>query len=72
MSSVRGVFDPETITILSAAFDEAWLALPPVQHTPAVRSALAERILRKAGEGERDPIRLRTYALLDLAGTNGV
>ena len=53
MSSVRGVFDPETITILSAAFDEAWLALPPVQHTPTMRSALAERILRKAGEGER-------------------
>jgi hypothetical protein len=64
VSSVRGAFDPETIAVLSAIFDEACLALPPGRHTPAMRCTLAEGILRKAGEGERDPVRLRTYALL--------
>jgi hypothetical protein len=67
LSTVRGAFDPETITLLSAVFDEACLALPQGQHTPKMRSTLAERILRKAGEGERDPIRLRTYAMMDVA-----
>jgi hypothetical protein len=65
VSTVRGAFDPETITLLSAVFDEACLALPPGQRTPKMRSRLAECILRKAGEGERDPVRLRTDALAD-------
>jgi hypothetical protein len=56
--TVRGAFDPETLAILRSVFDEACLALPPGQHTASMRSTLAEHILRKAGEGERDPIRL--------------
>ena len=67
MSTVRGAFDPETLEILRAVFDEACLALSPGQHTPSMRSTLAERILRKAGEGERDPVRLRAYALMQVA-----
>jgi hypothetical protein len=67
VSTVRGAFDPETLAILRAVFDEACLALPSGQHTSSMRSTLAERILRKAGEGERDPIRLRAYALTEVA-----
>jgi hypothetical protein len=66
MSAGEGVFDPETLAVLKAAFDEACLALPPGQHTPSVRSALAQRILKKASQGERDPLRLRAYALTDV------
>jgi hypothetical protein len=65
------VFDPETLAILKAVFDEACAALPPGQRTPGVRSLLAERILRKAGEGERDPARLGTYALLQILSPAG-
>jgi hypothetical protein len=67
LSTVRGAFDPETLAVLRAVFDEACLALSPSQHTPSMRSALAERILRKAGEGELDPVRLRAYALMQVA-----
>jgi hypothetical protein len=67
LSTVVGAFDPETLAVLRAVFDEACLALPAGQHTPSMRSTLAERILKKAGEGERDPMRLRAYALLQAA-----
>jgi hypothetical protein len=69
VSGIHGAFDPETIKVLSAAFEEACLALPSGQQTAAMRSALAERILRKAAEGERDPINLRAYALLQTTST---
>jgi hypothetical protein len=69
MSAVRGAFDPDTLAILRGVFDEACLALTPDQHTPGIRSKLAERILKRAGEGELDPVRLRTYALMDVVPT---
>jgi hypothetical protein len=72
MSAVSGAFDPETLAILRAVFDEACLALPPNQHTPGMRSKLAERILKRASEGETDPVRLRTYALLDVVPATGL
>jgi hypothetical protein len=57
-------FDPETITLLRNVLDDAWSRLPPGQ-TNVSRSLLAERILKAASEGERDPIRLRTHAIVD-------
>jgi len=67
LSTVQGAFDPETLAVLRAVFDEACLALLPGQHTPSMRSTLAERILKKAGEGESDPVRLLAYALMQVA-----
>ena len=52
--------------MLRGVFDEACLALTPDQLTTSMRSKLAERILKGAGEGELDPVRLRTYALIDV------
>jgi hypothetical protein len=72
MFAVRGAFDPETLAILRAVFDEACLALPPNHHTPSMRSALAQRILKRASEGETDPVRLRTYALMDVVPATGL
>ena len=63
MSSVQGSFDPETLDVLRAALDDACLALPAEQQSAGMRTKLAERILRKASQGERDPLRLRAYAL---------
>jgi len=61
-------FDPETVSLLSRAFDEAWIETQvmlggkPVDAT-SVRSALAKRIMAAAKGGERDPARLKLIAL---------
>jgi hypothetical protein len=62
----QGSFDPETLAILKAAFDDACAHLAADQRTAGMRSTVAERILKLAARGERDPIRLRTYALLEV------
>ena len=58
-------FDPETVRIMSAAFDAAWKELLDVGHASttrykanATREALAKRIIDIARRGERDPARL--------------
>jgi hypothetical protein len=69
MSTVQGVqgvqdaFDPEALAVLKSAFDDACSALPAGQQTVVIRAQLAQRILHKAREGERDPVALRAYAL---------
>ena len=65
-------FDPETLSLLSRVFDEAWietqvtLGNKPLDAT-AVRSALAKRIMAAAKGGERDPDRLKLIALQAVA-----
>jgi hypothetical protein len=63
-------FDPETIAMLKGALDEAWSCLPAGQ-TAVTQSLLAERILKAARDGERDPDRLRTHAITDDDGNEG-
>ena len=71
-----GVFDPDDIRILIAAFDKAWEA---VQASGAIfdkakadsaRAILAKHIIAAAKHGERDHARLRDGALLALAQSN--
>ena len=50
--------------MLRDVLDEAWSCLPAGQ-TNITRSLLAERILKAARHGERDPDRLRTHAITD-------
>jgi hypothetical protein len=57
-------YDPETLTVLRAALDEAWALLPENRKSEAQKSDMAQRILRKAAEGVRDPVRLRASALV--------
>ena len=66
MSAEDKAFDPETLAILKVAFDEACLDLGPGQRIPSVRANLAQRILSRASQGERDPERLRAYALMNV------
>jgi hypothetical protein len=56
-------FDPDTIALLRTTLDHAWASLEPGQQVVTSRSILAERILRAAARGERDPDRLRAHAL---------
>src|SRR6516225_8673567 len=54
-------FDPDTIAILRTTLDSAWAGLPPTRRALTSQSLLAERILRAAARGERDPDRLRAH-----------
>jgi hypothetical protein len=58
-------FDPDTIALLRITLDRAWAGLPPGQQASTSRSLLAERILKAAAQGERDPDRLRARATED-------
>jgi len=59
-------FDPQTLVILEAAFDEAWLTLKAVGNSTVRPDELARSMLRLAMEGERDPVRLHDCALKGL------
>jgi hypothetical protein len=59
-------FDPQTLVLLEAAFDEAWLTLKAVGNTTVRPDELARSVLRLAMEGERDPVRLHDGALQGL------
>jgi hypothetical protein len=63
----RMSFDPETISLLRKTLDDAWERLGPEQKAMMSRTLLAERILKSAARGERNPERLRDAALTALA-----
>jgi len=56
-------FDPPTLVVLEAAFDEAWLTLKSVGNKTVKPDELARSVLRLAMEGERDIVRLSDGAL---------
>jgi hypothetical protein len=56
-------FDPETLSLLRQTLDDAWESLTPMQRAMTSRTLLAERILKSAAKGERDPERLRDEVL---------
>jgi hypothetical protein len=60
-------FDPETLAMLRAVFEEACGVLPPHRRTSKMRSDLAVLILRRAAEGGLSPAELRSYALFEAA-----
>jgi hypothetical protein len=54
-----GVFGPEDITAIAAAFDDVLRTLKLVDRTDPVVMMLAKLTIEVAKQGERDPIRLR-------------
>jgi len=60
-------FDRETITVLKEILEDAWARLRPHQRATMLKSALAERLLKSAAQGERDRKRLIDAALQDVA-----
>ena len=71
-----GVFDPDAVGILVAAFDSAWQSIKASgarlsdKHIELVRPILAKYIIEQARRGELDQCRLRDGALLHLAQSN--
>ena len=61
------VFDPETIELLRQCLEKAWSQLEPDQQTRVSKTVLAQRMLKAASNGERDPIRLQARALIGIA-----
>ena len=57
-------FDAETVSLLRATLDDAWSCLRAEQRAVTSQGILAERILKLAAEGERNPQRLRDAALM--------
>ena len=65
-------FNPETLAILEAAFNEAWEVLVTSGGTfdqEVMRNALADLIMTFAAEGETNPKRLMELALAALPRT---
>ncbi len=60
-------FDPEVVTLMRETLDDAWASLPLEQQATMQKTALAERILKSAAQGERDRERLRDAALMGRA-----
>src|ERR1700722_17690359 len=56
-------FDPQTLIVLGAAFDEAWVTLNSIGNTTVKPDELARSVLRLAMEGDRDPVALQLGAL---------
>jgi hypothetical protein len=67
MSTANTPFDPETLAFLKTVFEEACDLFPPHKRTHEMRSAIAVRILTCAAQGERNPARLRAYAVEEIA-----
>jgi hypothetical protein len=59
-------FDPQTLVLLEAAFDEAWLTLKFIGNKTVKPNELARSVFRLAMDGERDPVRLHDGALTGL------
>ena len=59
-----GSYDPETLTMLRGVLNEVWDALPPDRQARMPKSEMAQRILKRAADGERDRARLKAAALL--------
>ena len=59
----NSAFDPQTLMLLEAGFDDVWLTLKSGGNKTVKTDELARAVLRLAMEGERDPIRLSDGAL---------
>ena len=60
-------FDLETVALLRETLDDAWASLRPEHQATMLKTTLAERILKSAAQGERDPARLRDAALMEFS-----
>jgi hypothetical protein len=50
-----GYFDLETVALLREMLDDAWASLRPQQQATMLKTILAERLLKSAAQGDRDP-----------------
>jgi hypothetical protein len=62
----EAVFDPEHITAMTTAFEDALRNLGLVDRSDPLVESVAKKIVDAAKMGERDPERLRVQVLRDL------
>ena len=62
-------FDPEAISIISAAFEKACDALGLSNRRDALTELLAKKVIEAAQSGERDPLRIYQVAMDSLSET---
>jgi hypothetical protein len=60
------VFQPELVELMKAVLDDAAATLPEAKRTSAMKAEIASQILACAARGERDPIKLKNSALLNI------
>jgi hypothetical protein len=63
----NGVFGPEDVKVLTTAYEEALRALRLKDRSDPATDMIAKKIIELAQRGERDPVRLREYAIRDLS-----
>jgi len=64
MNPIGAVYQPELIELMKAVLDDATAILPEAKRTSTMKAEIASHILECAVKGERDPIALKTAALL--------
>jgi predicted subunit of tRNA(5-methylaminomethyl-2-thiouridylate) methyltransferase len=64
MNAAGASFQPELIELMRAVLDDATAMLPETKRTSAIKAEIASHILACAAKGERDPIALKTAAVL--------
>jgi hypothetical protein len=64
-SGIKHVYDPDTLSIMTDAFDRACDFLPvQFRDSDHMRRKLASHIIRHVNDGESDPTRLAESAML--------
>ena len=64
MDAIGAVFQPELMKLMRAVLDDATAILPEAKRTSTMKAEIASQILACAAKGERDPMVLKTSALL--------
>jgi hypothetical protein len=64
MGAIGAVFQPELIELMKAVLDDAAAMLPEAKRTSTTKVKIASQILACAAKGERNPMALKTAALL--------
>jgi hypothetical protein len=68
INPVRDVpFDDKATLAMGAAFDQACRSLPLYVRDDKVRALIAKLIIEAAKNGERDPIRIQSEALMEFS-----
>lgn len=65
MSVQHAVFNADEIVLLKTVLEDAAALLPVQKRTSETKALMAQKILICAAKGERDPVRLRTAAILE-------
>jgi hypothetical protein len=63
----NGVFGPDDVKVLTTAYEEALRALRLKDRSDPATEMIAKKIIELAQRGERDPVRLREYAIRGLS-----